>query len=104
MNFFSGRGDGRRAIAAMLVLLLVLAAAANLQLAVLFSPLLILAALFMADPRIEAAVVELVHALGAARPRAKASLGFAPVFSFSPARSTGALGASGSRAPPLPAI
>lgn len=92
--------SGRRAVAALLSLLLAASFVLDLHLALVFSPLLALLTLISADARVEAAIVELVHRLAGGREQRRARRRIAPVWRLAPVRGAHSLSPLGSRAPP----
>lgn len=68
MSSVTLRRDRRRNFAVLLAVLLLASAIADLRLAIIFSPILLLAALISADRRVEEAIIDLVHGLAAGRP------------------------------------
>jgi hypothetical protein len=97
------RHNGRRVIAGLLVSLLIATVVADFQIGVLFSPLLILVSLLSIDPRVEAALIEYVRALGSERARTNAGMRLAPTLRLALVRLRLDVSPLGSRAPPLPA-
>jgi hypothetical protein len=100
MNGVTLRRNGRRVVAALLVSLLAAGLVSDLQMAVVFSPLLVLAALIGADRRVEAAIVEFVHRLGSPPERAHATDRLLPILRIAPMRTASGFPQLGSRAPP----
>lgn len=90
----------RRAVAALLFALLAALTIEDLRLAIIFSPLLVLAALLVADRRVQAAVVEFLHALAPEAKRQRPRRKLSPVRRIEPDAGTHRPSSLGSRAPP----
>lgn len=103
MSSVAIRPGGRTALPVLLAALLAVGMVVDPRLAIIFSPILVLA-LLVTHPRIESAIVELVHGLASNAAIARAAQKLARPRHLAPARS--ALNASclGSRAPPLQTI
>jgi hypothetical protein len=92
--------NGRHAVAALLILLLAAGLVADLHLAIVFSPLLVLAALIGGDRRIERAIIEFVHRLATRRPPRRCAPRAASGGRLSGPRVAAGIASLGSRAPP----